>query len=339
VSFSVEVREKGREEGLQEKGQGQHNGLQVVPSTEAAKKENPQTCPVCRRELRTRFAEVCDAKTLETFSILECPQCGLGCTFPKPANLAKYYRDYHGGRHGITNSFCTNRRTRILQKLAGGHVGKRLLDIGCGEGTFLLAAKATGWTVAGTEMNLSAARAEGLEVHSQLSDVRPLAPFDCITLWHSLEHMPDPGATLRDARGLLSPGGVLIVAVPDAGGLQARVFGSKWLHLDVPRHLYHFTRFSLESLLRSERFAHFREWHQEFEYDLLGWSQSALNFGPTAPNLFFDLLTGRKPAIGPSQRLSTWVAGCVLTGLAIPLVPLSTVARRGGTLILAARPC
>lgn len=82
-----------------------------------------------------------------------------------------------------------------------------------------------------------------------------------------------------------------------------------------------------------------REWHQEFEYDLLGWSQSALNFAPTPPNLFFDLLTGRKPAVSPLQRFATWVAGFVLTGLAIFLVPIGTVAKRGGTLIIAGRAC
>jgi hypothetical protein len=150
--------------------------------------------------------------------------------------------------------------------------------------------------------------------------------------------MQDPRATLRQARDLISPGGVLIVAVPNAGGLQARAFGPKWLHLDVPRHLYHFTRSSLENLLRREKFTPVREWHREFEYDLLGWSQSALNFGPTAPNLFFDLLTGRKPAIGRIQWISTWIAGCVLTGFAILLIPLGTLARLGGTIIVAARP-
>jgi hypothetical protein len=131
----------------------------------------------------------------------------------------------------------------------------------------------------------------------------------------------------------------LIVAVPDAGGLQAKVFGAKWLHLDVPRHLYHFTRSSLASQLQAEGSAPMREWHQEFEYDLLGWSQSALNSGPTPPNLFFDLLRGRKPAVTTLQRIATWVAGSILTGLAIFMAPLGTLAKRGGTLIIAARPC
>lgn len=150
--------------------------------------------------------------------------------------------------------------------------------------------------------------------------------------------MPDPRATLREAHCLLSPSGVLIVAVPDAGGLQASLFGANWLHLDVPRHLCHFTRDSLTGLLRSEKFIPIREWHQELEYDLLGWSQSALNWGPAPPNLFFDLLRGRKPAVGRLRLATTWLAGSLLTALALFLVPLGTLARRGGTLLIAARP-
>lgn len=334
MSLSAEVREKAQP-GTPEK----KNPLDAARSTEAGAKPDKHNCVICGCELRTHFAVVHDAKSPDIFSILECPQCGLGVTIPKPENLAKYYLDYHGGRHGITNAFCTNRRVGILRRLAGDPAGKRLLDVGCGEGSFLLAAKKKGWSVAGTEMNPSAARSLGLEVHPQLSSARGLPPFDCITFWHSLEHMPDLRATLQEARSLLSPQGLLIVAVPDAGGIQARVFGSNWLHLDVPRHLYHFTRNSLKHLLRSERFAPIGEWHQEFEYDLLGWSQSALNLGPAPPNVFFDLLTGRKPAIGPWRRISTWAAGCVLTGLALFLVPLGTVAKRGGTMIVAARPC
>jgi SAM-dependent methyltransferase len=312
---------------------------QASASIKAQFGPDAQNCLVCGLGLRPRFAAVLDAKTLEVFSIFECPKCGMGFTVPKPVDLTKYYLNYHGGRHGITNTFSTNHRIRMLRKLIPNGAGKRLLDIGCGEGTFLLATKANGWSVAGTEMNSTTARAAGLEVFPQLSDFCGLATFDCITLWHSLEHMQDPRATLQVVRNLLTPDGVLIVAVPDAGGLQARVFGPKWLHLDVPRHLYHFSRQSLENLLQMEGFTPVNEWHQEFEYDLLGWSQSALNLGTSTPNLFFDLLTGREPPISTMQRIFIWMAGCVLTGFAIFLVALGTITRRGGTIIIAARPC
>ena len=181
------------------------------------------------------------------------------------------------------------------------------------------------------------ARQAGLDVYAAISDVRSLAPFDSITLWHTFEHLTDPRATLGEIRGLLSPKGVLIIAVPNAGGLQARTFGAKWFHLDVPRHLYHFTRSSLANLLRSEGFIPFREWHQEFEYDLLGWSQSALSLAPGPPNLFFDLLRGFKPPVGKLASAAAWISGSLATVLSIFLVPVGTLTRAGGTLIVASR--
>jgi SAM-dependent methyltransferase len=297
---------------------------------------DPTRCHACGGTLQARFAAVRDPRTLEVFSVLECTDCGLGHTAPRPKDLAKYYRGYHGGRHGKTAYYCARRRIRILRQVAGSTAG-HLLDIGCGDGTFLLAARAAGWSVVGTEMSKAPARQAGLEVYPHISDVRSHAPFDSITLWHTFEHLPDPRQMLGEIRGLLSSNGVLIIAVPNAGGLQARAFGARWFHLDVPRHLYHFTGSSLTNLLQSEGFIPFREWHQEFEYDLLGWSQSALNLAPGPPNLFFDLLRGFKPRIGTFASAAAWLSGSLLTALTIFLVPAGTLTRRGGTLIIAAR--
>src|SRR5271170_4366891 len=244
----------------------------AVPVASEEERVDPARCQACGGTLRVRFAAVRDPQTREAFSILECTRCGLGHTAPRPKDLASYYRGYHGGRHGKTADYCARRRIRILRQVADSSAC-RLLDIGCGDGSFLLAARAAGWTVVGTEMNTGPARQLGLEVYPHISDVQSHAPFDAISLWHTFEHLPDPRATLGEIRGLLSSNGVLIIAVPNAGGLQARAFRAKWFHLDVPRHLYHFTRSSLANLLQSEGFIPFREWHQEFEYDLLGWSQ------------------------------------------------------------------
>jgi hypothetical protein len=186
-------------------------------------------------------------------------------------------------------------------------------------------------------MNLAAARSLGLTVYTEFTEARSLAPFQCITLWHTLEHMRNPRALVAGLGELLASGGVLIIAVPDAGGLQARTFGERWFHLDVPRHLYHFTRTSLTGLLDSCGLDPVREWRQEFEYDLLGWSQSALNTFMKPQNLFFDLLRGRKPAAGHLKSAAAWITGSLLTAAAAPLVPLGTLTGRGGTLIMAAR--
>jgi SAM-dependent methyltransferase len=217
-----------------------------------------------------------------------------------------------------------------------GGGGRKLLDIGCGDGSFLLGARSVGWQVAGTELNPGPARDAGLEVYGTVEEFAGYALFDCITMWHTLEHMRDIPAMLANIAGLLKPEGRLIIAVPDFGGLQAGLFGPKWLHADVPRHLYHFNRDSLRYSLNTSGFTILRRWHQEIEYDLLGWSQSALNCIQAQPNVFFDFLTGKRTKTGKPARFSGVVLGALLTILSIPALMIGTLMKRGGTLIVVA---
>ncbi|MBT3369097.1 MAG: class I SAM-dependent methyltransferase, partial [Nitrospina sp.] len=253
-----------------------------------------RSCNVCGGILATRFAKVRDSITNEFFAILECTKCGLGHTHPRPDDLSPYYGShYYGGRHGLTAKFCISRRLRFLQRIVGKATGYRLLDVGCGDGSFLLAAKEAGWNVTGTEMNPHPARAFNLDIMHNLDQIESAEQFDCITMWHSLEHMKDIKSALHLIAGLLTPKGRLIIAVPNSDSLQIRLFGPRWLPLDAPRHLYHFTPYSLRFSLENAGFHVYRSKHHEIEYDLIGWSQSALNYLNCTPNIFFDFLTGK----------------------------------------------
>lgn len=214
-----------------------------------------------------------------------------------------------------------------------------LLDIGCGDGSFLLAARKSGWSVQGTEFNPHPARLRGLDVATDMGEIPDMPLFNCVTLWHSLEHLCDPLATLRSIRSRLHPSGVLLISVPDIDGIQARLFGRRWFHLDVPRHLYHYSRTSLSALLRVTGFSPVQRWHQEFEYDLIGWPQSALNCLLTTPNVLINMLMGRSPRCSAAEKVTSYIGGAVLTGLAVPLVAVGSLFSRGATLVVAAHPC
>jgi len=296
-----------------------------------------RTCPICGGELHPGLSAVRDYISGERFGILRCGCCGAGITEPVPRNLGRYYRGYHGGRHGKTADFRTRQRMAFLKKTVGGAEGRKLLDVGCGEGTFLLVARAGGWTVAGTEMNPEPARKQGLMVAPGLSECKAMAPFGCATLWHSLEHMADPAAVLNEVRRLLAKDSWLIVAVPNAGGWQASLFGADWLHLDVPRHLFHFGREPLRGLLERCGFTVVREAHEEFEYDVLGWSQSALNKLLPTQNLFFRMLTGKGEGAAGWEKTASWIVGSILSAAGVPLTWLGAMCKRGGTLVVAAR--
>jgi len=298
------------------------------------------SCKLCGGLLKAQFTAVRDPQTNQTFSILECTQCGLGHTSPQPENLGEYYGPtYHGGRHSFTARRAIARRLGIVEEVAGPGYCRNLLDVGCGDGSFLKAAQArSGWVIAGTEINPVAARASGIEVCDSIEEVGAVAgPFHCITLWHSLEHLRDPVAALKTLSGFLVTGGVLIASVPNFSGLQAQAFGADWFHLDVPRHLYHFGRRSLSLALDAAGLACFRKWDQEFEYDLFGWSQSALNqFMPTR-NGFFNQLTGKAGTTNRLEQITNLAVGTILTGLSIPAVVAGSRFKSGGTVVMAAR--
>src|SRR5262249_49627926 len=130
----------------------------------------------------------------------------------------------------------------------------RLLDVGCGSGRFLRQMALVGWRVAGIEFDAEAA-AKARTVAPVVFEGDPVAaafrpaPFDVITAFHVVEHLPHPVAAMRNMLRWLAPGGLIIVEVPNAGGLGARLFGGHWSGFDYPRHLVHFTPRTMTDLV------------------------------------------------------------------------------------------
>jgi SAM-dependent methyltransferase len=290
---------------------------------------------VCGSSLSEELGPVRDSISGAEFSVIRCAGCRLGLTVPTPADLEPFYGErYYGHRHGITARLCLRRRMRILRwstKAPGA-----LADIGCGDGSFLLEARRAGWAVVGTEVSPTGA-APGLEIRRSIHELGPRAPFDCITLWHSLEHLGRPVEALTELTAMLAPGGTLLVAVPDSRGWQARLFGRHWLHLDVPRHLYHFGLSSLRGAFERAELEVTRVWHQELEYDLFGWIQSTLNGVMSHPNILFDALTGRARRVSRARVAANLVLAGLLAAPALAATVFSTLAGQGGTLVLAGR--
>jgi SAM-dependent methyltransferase len=292
---------------------------------------------MCSNHLDPYLQGITDSETGQQFDVLKCKVCGIGITSPAPAKLLDHYAGYHGQRHSITASFCDRRRIALVTRMAGPAQGRRLLDIGCGEGTFLQIARKHGWTVIGTELNSAVSQRDGLTILRTLDECAAHGPFDCVTLWHSLEHMEDPWAVIARIRRLVAPDGLLLIAVPDFNGLQARTFRHNWLHLDLPRHLYHFTRPSIDGILHQSEFVPVAHWHQEFEYDLFGWLQSALNRVLPTPNILFHFLIGKKRTGTLLEKIVGGISAPIFSLLSLPLVWLGSIAGKGGTLLVAAR--
>lgn len=144
--------------------------------------------------------------------------------------------------------------------LAGSSRGA-LLDFGCGDGAYLRHMRSLGWKVAGVEQDPRAARVARKTlktelIHLELPDARTARPegYDVITLSHVIEHLLDPVETLAECATCLRPGGMLVVATPNAASRAHRRFGRSWLHLDPPRHIHLFNASTLTEVARRAGF-------------------------------------------------------------------------------------
>lgn len=147
-----------------------------------------------------------------------------------------------------------------VRRLPAPRPGARLLDVGCGEGSFLATMRDAGWAVQGLEPDPAAAevtRSRGIPVEEAPIEAHtlPSGSFDALTMSHVLEHVHDPRGALRACRELLRPGGILWLATPNLDARGHARFGPAWIGLDPPRHLCIFTRASLLAALREAGFA------------------------------------------------------------------------------------
>jgi len=143
------------------------------------------------------------------------------------------------------------RRARTEREVRHLHLsrGSTVLDVGCGNGEFLVQARRAGWRAFGVDVDpqaVATCRRAGLEADVGTIESVDAAELDAITFAHVLEHLHDPRAALRRARELLRPGGLVWVATPNVDAAGHARFGPKWLGLDAPRHLIVFSRRALE---------------------------------------------------------------------------------------------
>lgn len=302
-------------------------------------KEEILLCNSCGEKTLFSDLSVKDPLSSKLYTILKCSKCGLGHTFPIKADFNSIYpNSYYGNRHGFTESYCIKRRIRRLLFINREENEKRLLDVGCGNGALIRnIRKRLGWLVAGTEINSMASKLDELYIGRCIEDVTNVAPFDYVTMWHTLEHMSGLNNILMEINKVMRKDGKLIIAVPNNNSLQARYFKNKWFHLDVPRHRFHFDDMSLGKLLNKNGFEIIYKWYQEIEYDLLGWIQSALNTMFSDQNVFFDYFRDKKINKYSFKNVMNLCLGLMLIPFSFLMVMFELILKRSGTIVVVAR--
>ena len=266
-----------------------------------------------------------DYVTGDSFAIVQCHVCGFGVTEPLPGSLDRYYptryRRFNALAARVLHGLYLRRVDGWLRRLPPTGLA---LEVGAGTGWMLRALRERGWRALGNERSLEAAlvarAAAGVPMFvGDLGAVRPAPALDLVIMFHVLEHLADPLAELRAVARRLRPGGVLVLGLPNIASWQARLSGRHWMHLDVPRHLCHFTPDSIERALAVSGYRMTRIDFRSYEHDPFGWVQSTLDRLGFEHGLLIKQLTGMKRRSGALTTLATLV-------LAVPLGAVGLVA-------------
>lgn len=240
-------------------------------------------CRVCTNQEKNRSFTVIEMMfgLKDAFEYFECNLCGCVQIATIPGDLSRYYPSNY---YSFQRNSYVHRPLRILLKkqLIRYHIykeatllgklfsyrfpkaedfyswveraklsfGGAVLDVGCGSGQLLLRFLKSGYTnLIGVDPFIEK------DIHypgdvviykKALEDMS--GTFDLIIFNHSLEHMPDQAAALKDALRLLRKGGCVLVRIPIAGTYAWRTYGANWIQLDAPRHLYLHTVTSIKKL-------------------------------------------------------------------------------------------
>jgi SAM-dependent methyltransferase len=276
-----------------------------------------------------------------SFSVVRCASCGLVYVNPRPSTTdmpAYYVAGYepHVGRVRARRRWLTSLDSlygieKMCRTVTKRRQPGRILDIGCATGDFLARMAHHGWSTQGIEM-IDAAAAVARETHGldvftgSLEDAHlPSHSFDAVTLWHVLEHLPDPRATLVEIRRIIKEDGMLVIAVPNPDSWDARLFGTAWAGYDVPRHLFTFPPATLGRLLEATGFTVENTSCVQGAYQSFAWS------------LRFRLR--QRGLSEPGQRRADWLLrNWLVRLLAAPYFRFLVAVKRGGAITFSCRP-
>jgi SAM-dependent methyltransferase len=218
-------------------------------------------CPICGQGGAQEWLRGSDRLhgRQEKYTLLRCPGCSLVWLSnpPKPSEMHLHYTDAY---HRLISAAGENplahwgfRKEAVAQYKQSG----ALLDLGCSSGSFLEFMRSESWKLYGVEMSAEGARTAEERSKAQVfvGDILD-APFlhesfDAITCFDVLEHLYEPQRVMARVGEWLKPGGIFYVLVPNVNSAEARVFGSYWHGLELPRHLFHYSPASLKFLAES----------------------------------------------------------------------------------------
>lgn len=238
-------------------------------------------CPVCKSNNIKTIVENCKDQYYHidgTFEVSKCKKCEYVFTLPylTGEELFKYYPDnYAPYTENINSTHKINRFSpRFIRNLIFPNSpyyipneikdGSNILEIGCSHGNFLSHLKElkSKTNLIGIELNekaASIARKRGFDIINQpFEDINFNKKFNYVFMWMVLEHLPYPQQVLKKLSLITENGAEIIFSVPNINSFEFNIFKKYSQHLDVPRHVSHFTLQFLKKIFNEHGFKYIR---------------------------------------------------------------------------------
>ncbi|MEO0592923.1 MAG: class I SAM-dependent methyltransferase [Myxococcota bacterium] len=312
------------------------------------------TCPACGGSHWLAEAIVRDMADGSPYRLARCRGCGLVRTVldvdEERSTIAE--RHHVGDRADAATRFspAVEQILRKLRRARASNVAALLpkssgsvLEIGCGRGELLAELASMGFRVQGTELSESiaaSARNRGIDVRCDPLHAESFSPrhFDVVVMWHVIEHLQRPDQVLQWCGRWLKADGAVVVAAPNLDSWQARVAGSGWLHLDVPRHRWHFSLSTLARLAARAGLTIDSTAHFSLEYGPFGWTDALAVRVLRDHRLFTDLLRRREGGWRARMvQIPALTLAGVVSGLSIPVEALAAWRGAGGAPVVVLR--
>jgi len=200
--------------------------------------------------------------------LVKCKNCSL--VYLKKQPTVEELKEVYSFKKGYHNQFADNqeliedyeRRGKVKLEIVKKYVKSgNVLDVGCSAGFFIKAAKDEGFNTFGVELSedtaMIARNRYGINVINSTLEKAEFQDdfFDVVTFWDVLEHVPDPTSILKEANRITKKNGLVIIGLPNVGGLFPRIslflypITGYWWHHEMPIHLFQFTKKTLNKIL------------------------------------------------------------------------------------------
>lgn len=208
------------------------------------------SCPVCKcSETKKNIGVYIVCKNCQTLYILNPP---------KKEDIRK-----SSDKYAKINFFSTVEKKivdihkeRLYELINSGLKGKKILDVGCGQGIFLQCVKEKKYIPYAVDISkevVNNMKKKGIQAYSSL-DVLENIKFDAITAFDVIEHTFDPDGLIKDIVSKLKQNGYIMITTPNAQGLSGRLLQKYWWVFGPDGHYTLFNVKSLKHLLKKNGF-------------------------------------------------------------------------------------